>query len=273
MLSRLGHVVAQLFRFAWIEVQCCLVPGLIFVGLAVSGWAWQQWDLPIGRSDALFGYVIVLQIVLLLVRYETWRELGVICVFHLMGLGLEVFKVHVGSWQYPNPGFLSIGGVPLYSGFMYASVGSYICQAFRRFDLRITRYRIWPAALLGLAAYANFFTHHFIWDLRVVIALAFLAVQWGSWVHFTVGRERYRMPLVVSYVLIGFFLWVAENAGTFLGAWRYPNQIDVWEAVHVGKLGSWALLISLSMALIALVKAQEGTLYGDREPSVRRRPE
>ncbi|MDN5727011.1 MAG: DUF817 domain-containing protein, partial [Propionibacteriales bacterium] len=164
-----------------------------------------------------------------------------------------------------------VAGVPLYSGFMYASVGSYICQAFRRFDLRVTGYRWLPVTLLAVAAYANFFTQHFIVDLRVLIALGFLIALWGSRVHFTVGRERYWMPLWVSFLLIGFFLWIAENAGTFLGAWRYPDQLDVWQMVHTGKLGSWALLVSLSFVLVSAVKAQEGRLYGDRAPHVVRR--
>ena len=32
------------------------------------------------------------------------------------------------------------------------------------------------------------------------------------------------MPLLLSFVLIGFFLWLAENISTFFGIWRYPNQ-------------------------------------------------
>lgn len=42
--------------------------------------------------------------------------------FHLIGLALEIFKVHMGSWSYPEEGYVKIFGVPLYSGFMYASV-------------------------------------------------------------------------------------------------------------------------------------------------------
>ncbi|XCB29782.1 hypothetical protein RQN30_11575 [Arcanobacterium hippocoleae] len=41
--------------------------------------------------------------------------------------------------------------------------------------------------------------------------------------------------------------------------------------VHLGKFGSWALLISLSFVLAASVKAHEGKLYGvygENKPSV-----
>lgn len=40
--------------------------------------------------------------------------------------------------------------------------------------------------------------------------------------------------------------------------------------VHVGKLGSWALLISLGFVLVAAVKAKEGVVYGDGEARVTR---
>ena len=85
---------------------------------------------------------------------------------------------------------------------------------------------------------------------------------WRSRVFYTVGQRRYAMPLSLSFVLIGFFLWVAENAATLLGAWRYPDQEQVWQMVHVGKWGSWALLVSLSFVLVAGVKMQEGRFYG-----------
>jgi len=180
-----------------------------------------------------------------------------------LGLALEVFKVRVGSWSYPEPAWTKVAGVPLYSGFMYAAVGSYLCQAFRRFDLRVDRFPWAPAVALAVAAYANFFAHHYLPDLRWAIAAGFVLVLWRSWVFYTVGERRYAMPLSLSFVLIGFFLWVAENAATLLGAWQYPDQGQVWQMVHVGKWGSWALLVSLSFVIIAAVKMQEGRFYGE----------
>ena len=70
------------------------------------------------------------------------------------------------------------------------------------------------------------------------------------------------MPLALSFVLIGFFLWVAENAATLLRAWQYPSQVSVWTMVHAAKLGSWSLLVVVSIVLVAAVKAFEGRLYG-----------
>src|SRR5215213_90160 len=248
----------QLLHFAWLEAQCCLFAVLFFLGLALV----RVLPLPVDPADALLIWCLAVTLVLWLLRWESGREVAVIFGFHLVGLALELFKVHQGSWSYPDTGVASIGGVPLYSGFMYAAVGSYVCQAWRRFDLRITGYR--PRATAGVAGlvYLNFFTSHVTWDVRLPLALALLFVTRRTWVHFTVGRHRYAMPLALSFVLIGFFLWVAENAATLLRAWQYPSQESVWTLVHAAKLGSWSLLVVVSIVMVAAVKAQEGHLYG-----------
>ena len=270
-LSRWQLLPRRLVQFALLELACCAFAIAIFVGLAASALIWKYTNPPIARYDALLIYVVVVQIAFVALKQETWRELGVICAFHLIGLALEVFKVHTGSWAYPDAGVVRVGGVPVFSGFMYASVGSYICQAFRRLDLHVGGFRWWPVSLLAVAAYLNFFTHHVIIDLRWVIAAGFLITLWGSSVHFTVGGERYWMPTTVAFILIGGFLWLAENLATALSAWRYPDQADGWHLVHAGKFGSWALLISLSFVLVAAIKAKEGTLYGRGLPRVTRR--
>jgi uncharacterized membrane protein YoaT (DUF817 family) len=54
-------------------------------------------------------------------------------------------------------------GVPLYSGFMYASVASYLCQAWRRIKVELVN---WPPFIivvpLAAAIYLNFL--HIILD-------------------------------------------------------------------------------------------------------------
>jgi uncharacterized membrane protein YoaT (DUF817 family) len=254
-------------RFAWVEAQCCLFAVLFFVGLALV----RVLPLPIDPADALLIWCLGVTLVLWLVRWETAREVAVIFGFHLVGLALELFKVQQGSWSYPDTGLATIGGVPLYSGFMYAAVGSYVCQAWRRLHLRITGYRPWATAGVAALIYLNFFTSHVTVDVRLALALALLVVTRRTWIQFTVGRHRYAMPLAVSFVLIGFFLWVAENAATLLRAWQYPSQESVWTLVHAAKLGSWSLLVVVSIVLVAAVKAFEGRLYGSpRELTVLR---
>jgi uncharacterized membrane protein YoaT (DUF817 family) len=257
----------QLLRFAWVEAQCCLFAVLFFLGLALV----RVVPLPLDPADALLIWCLAVTFVLWLTRWESGREVAVIFGFHLVGLALELFKVRQGSWSYPDTGVATIGGVPLYSGFMYAAVGSYVCQAWRRFHLRITGYRARRTALVAGLIYLNFFTSHVTWDVRLPLAIALLLVTWRTWVHFTVGRHRYAMPLALSFVLIGFFLWVAENAATLLRAWQYPSQESVWTLVHAAKLGSWSLLVVVSIVLVTGVKAYEGRLYGSaRELTVLR---
>ena len=66
-----------------------------------------------------------------------------ITLFHLVGFALEWFKTSsdIQSWSYPDEAYTKIGGVPLFAGFMYAAVGSYIIQAWRLFDLKIKAIR------------------------------------------------------------------------------------------------------------------------------------
>ncbi len=253
-------------RFGWIQARSCIFAVALFAGLAVTALV----DLPIPRYDALLIYVILLTVGFWLAGWESGREVAVIAAFHLLGLALELFKVRMGSWSYPGEAWTKVGGVPLYAGFMYAAVGSYICQAWRRFGLRVIGYPAVAATVVAVAIYANFFIHHFVPDIRWALAGLMIVVLRRSWVYFTVGLDRFRMPLALSFVLIGLFLWLAVNLGTYLGVWAYPDQLDVWRLVHFGKFGSWSLLVSLSFVLIATVKATEGRLYGDRDggPSV-----
>ncbi len=114
----------QLWRFGYQEAASCVFAGAVFGLLAVTSVV----PLPIARYDALLIGCLVLTGLLWALRVETGREVLVIGLFHLVGLALELFKVRTGSWTYPGEAFSKIGGVPLYSGFMYAAVGSYMCQ-------------------------------------------------------------------------------------------------------------------------------------------------
>ncbi|GAA2719479.1 hypothetical protein GCM10010439_05140 [Actinocorallia aurantiaca] len=240
-----------------IEVSACAFAVALFAGLAAASVV----PLPIPRYDALLLYAIAVTVVFRLLRLESSRELLVIAGFHVVGLAFELAKVRLGSWSYPEEAYTKIGGVPLYSGFLYAAVGSYVCRAWRLFDLRLVAYRTRTTALVATAIYINFIAHHWFVDLRVPLALALLLATWGTVVHFTVGEERYRMPLALALALIGFFLWVAENLATYLGAWTYPDQAETWHLVHPAKFGAWALLVSVSFTQVAALKALQGRLH------------
>ncbi|KOX23850.1 DUF817 domain-containing protein [Nocardiopsis sp. NRRL B-16309] len=241
------HGAAQLLRFGWAQARACAFAVGIFAGLALSAAV----PLPIPRYDALLLYGVALTAAFWILRLETGREVLAILGFHVVGLALEVFKVHVGSWSYPGDAWTKVAGVPLYSGFMYAAVGSYIVRAWRLLDLELTDYRPVATTAVAVLVYANFFTHHWLPDVRVWLAAALVAATWRTWVHYTVGPTRYRMPLSLSFLLIGLFLWIAENVSTLLGAWSYPHQERAWEMVHVSKLGAWSLLVVVSFVLVA----------------------
>lgn len=110
------------------------------------------------------------------------------------------------------------------------------------------------AASLAAAIYLNFFTHHYWYDVRWWLTLALLVVFRRTSVSFTVDGVRYRMPLLLSFLLIAFFIWIAENISTFLGAWKYPDQLHSWRWVHLGKLSSWFLLVIISIVIVAQLK-------------------
>ena len=62
------------------------------------------------------------------------------------------------------------------------------------------------------------------------------------------------MPLLLAFVLIAFFVWIAENIGTFTGAWLYPDQISEWDVVHLQKITSWMLMVIICFLVVASLK-------------------
>lgn len=244
--------IRKLWIFGYQQALSCIFPVMIFGALGLT----KVVEIPgLARYDLILLICVLAQIGMLVSKLETRDELKVICVFHVIGLMLELYKVHMGSWSYPEEGWSKIGGVPLYSGFMYASVASYICQAWRRMHLRITG---WPlpvlTVLISAAIYANFFTHHYVWDARWLLTALLFVVFGRTMVYFDVDGKTLRMPLVLSFLLIGFFIWIAENISTFLGAWTYPGQERTWSLVHIGKISSWFLLVVISVIIVAQLK-------------------
>ena len=211
----------------------------------------------VARYDVLLLIAIGLQAWLLWRRIETRDEAKAIALFHLCGFVLEAFKVSPGirSWSYPDDAVTKLLGVPLFSGFMYAAVGSYIMQAWRMLRLRVERHPpYWMTGALAFAMYVNLFTHHRFGDHRWLLAAFALGLYARCRVVFTpLDRER-RMPLLLGFVLIGFVIWLAENFGSFFGVWRYPNQLLGWAPVDIGKWPSWAMLAMLSFSLVTQLK-------------------
>ncbi len=236
------------------EARACLFAGLFFAAVILIP---RSGLVGIPRYDVLLLFALALQVWMVAAKLETLDELKAITVFHVLGFALEAFKTSGGiqSWSYPDFAYTKVLGVPLFSGFMYAAVGSYIIQAWRLLDLRIEHHPPhWMAATVAILIYANFFTHHYIGDYRWYIGACALGLYARSTVVFRpLDRER-RMPLLFSFVLIGLFIWLAENISTFFTIWQYPNQIGAWSAVHVGKWSSWSLLVIMTFTIVANLK-------------------
>ena len=191
---------------------------------------------------------------MLATRLETWREASVILIFHVVGTVMELFKTAAGSWIYPEPALLKIGDVPLFSGFMYAAVGSYIARVWRSFDFRYSGYPPqWATWLLAAAIYVNFFAHHWTIDIRWGLFAATALLFWRTQIWFRPLDVHRRMPLLLGFFLVALFIWFAENIGTFARAWTYPSQDSGWHMVSLAKLGSWYLLMIISFVLVSLV--------------------
>jgi uncharacterized membrane protein YoaT (DUF817 family) len=251
---RRGSAIYEFLVFGLKQAASCVFAGSFLFLLAISG----HISIPgLARYDFLFLSAIAIQIVLVAVRLENWREVAVLSLFHLIGMGLELFKTSpsIRSWSYPEPAFFHLKTVPLYSGFMYASVASYIMQSWRLMQLKITEFPPFYLAVgLCAAIYANFFTDHYIVDLRWPLAACVLLLFRRTQVHFIVTHKVRRMPLALSFLLIGFFIWIAENIATYFGAWQYPHQKRQWAIVGPTKISSWMLLVIISFIIVAALK-------------------
>lgn len=242
--------VAELALFTWKNAISCAFPAFIFLCLGLT----HTFSIPgVHRYDLLLALCLTFQAVMVLTKLETRDELLVICLFHALGLAMEILKVSHGSWSYPGPALTKVLGVPLFSGFMYASVASFICQAWRRFGLVWTG---WPPRriALGVGIYLNFIANLFVPDFRSVLFVLIGFAFSGVHVEYTPHRSRRRMPAIVAFFLVGLFIWFAENIATFLGAWRYPNQHHGWNPVYLQKLSSWFLLVIVSLMIVAELK-------------------
>jgi len=253
-LSGLSRFAVESFHFGMKEARACLFVVLFFGAVfmvpraGIAG---------IPRYDVLLIVALAIQAWMVWAKIETTDELKAITLFHLIGFALEVFKTSNGirSWSYADFAYTKVLGVPLFAGFMYAAVGSYITQAWRLFDLRIRHHPPhWMAALVAILIYANFFTHHFIGDYRWYLAACALGLYARATVIFRPYDRDRSMPLLLAFVLIGLFIWIAENISTLHGIWQYPHQLGAWSSVHVGKWSSWSLLVIMTFTIVANLK-------------------
>jgi len=212
----------------------------------------------ISRYDFIFLCAVGFQLCALIFKLEHAREFFVILIFHILATGMELFKTHpaVGSWTYPGHegSVFVLATVPLFSGFLYSAVGSYISRAFIFLRLTFERfpayYHLWVLAVL---IYINFFTHHFFYDIRYFLFAYVAVIFFKTTIRYRVYHQERRMPFMLAAALTALFVWIAENISTLSSIWLYPSQLEYWHLVSFSKMGSWFLLLILSFALVSII--------------------
>ncbi len=274
MEARVGSWAAQrpataflyeFIRFGMKQAWACLF-GAIMLALLLATHLWYPKEAALARYDFLFLAALAVQSLMLAFRLETLEEAKVIFIYHLVGTAMEIFKTAMGSWIYPEAAFFRIGGVPLFTGFMYASVGSFIARCWRLCDFRFTGHPpLWSVMALAALIYINFFTHHYIVDFRWPLIAGACLLFSRAWIWFKVWRVYRRMPLIVACGLTTLFIWFAENIGTYARAWVYSTQMQAWSLVSFSKLSSWFMLLIVSYALVAMVAQPRNMTQGERD--------
>ncbi len=245
----------EFWQFTYKQAYACLFGGGLLAVILATRYAASPF---LHRYDVIFLSAIAIQVVLVAGKLETKKEVLMVAVFHVIATAMELFKTSpgVGSWVYPQVGesLFHIKTVPLFSGFLYSAVGSYLARVWRIFRFRFTCYPpLWSTAILAILIYINFFTHHFLADIRLLLFILAALLYGRTFIYFTVAVKERRMPLFLGFFLVSLFIWIAENIGTFSSVWLYPFQSRGWSLVPFQKLGAWYLLMMVSFILISFI--------------------
>ncbi|MFT4021369.1 MAG: DUF817 family protein [Acinetobacter sp.] len=246
-------IVGLIYHISYRASSSALFGILLLITFALSFHMGHQSYLGFYRYDYLFLFALLIQYLLLHFGLETWQEAKVIALFHIMAMVMELVLTNpqFGSWHYPEPAILKILTVPLFAGFMYSAIGSFFARAIRLFQISFLSLPTFANMLaLALLAYINFITKFFIQDIRSVLFVWSIFIFWRSKVNIKIDRYTWQLPMLPVLFLLAFMIWIAENISTFYDIWVYPSQIDGWHIVWWGKIGSWYLLLMLSLVFI-----------------------
>jgi len=249
----LKNVLKEFLVFVKKQASSALFGGIMLFALILSKYI-NFGD--IYRYDFLFVFAILVQIILIITKAEKPKEVLAIIIFHICAMGMEVFKTSpmVGSWAYPEKAIFAISTVPLFTGFMYSSVGSYIARAWRINNFKFHKMPNGVTLfLLGTLIYINFFTNHFIQDIRYFIFILAIIIFWQTKFYATLTTKTYQIHPLITNALLALFVWLAEQIGTFARAWIYPNQTTDWHPVTFHMYTSWYMLLIFSFTIIAII--------------------
>jgi uncharacterized membrane protein YoaT (DUF817 family) len=238
------------------QASCSVFGGLMLFFLLAT----KYFSVPgLYRYDLLFILAVITQIFLIAFKMETPREVIAVIVFHICAMGLEIFKTapSVGSWEYPETAILTIVTVPLFTGFLYSSVGSYMARAWRinKFTF-IYLPNKFILLLFAILIYVNFFTNHYTQDVRWIIFALLIFVFWKTKFRVLLTNKWYTFHPLFTNALLAFFVWIGEQVGTFARVWVYPNQSIEWNPVSFQKFTSWYILLIFSFILIVIINKE-----------------
>lgn len=247
------HLIGLALNFGTKAASAALFGLLLLIAFAVTAPMGSQEYYGFFRYDYLLFYALSIQVCLIYLKLESWAEAKVIALFHIMAMGMEIFLTHpaIASWQYPQPAVFKLLTVPLFAGFMYSAVGSFFARSLRLYKVSIENLpRFANMLCLAVLSYLNFMTKFFIPDYRLVLFAWSIIIFWKTKLYFQLSDSRFKVPMLPILLLLAFLIWIAENISTFYKIWLYPSQVDAWHMVGWGKLGSWYLLLLLSLVLV-----------------------
>ena len=247
------HLIGLALNFGTKAASAALFGLLLLIAFAVTAPMGSQEYYGFFRYDYLLFYALSIQVCLIYLKLESWAEAKVIALFHIMAMGMEIFLTHpaIASWQYPQPAVFKLLTVPLFAGFMYSAVGSFFARSLRLYRVSFENLpRFANMLCLAVLSYLNFMTKFFIPDYRLVLFAWSIIIFWKTKLYFQLSDSRFKVPMLPILLLLAFLIWIAENISTFYKIWLYPSQVDAWHMVGWGKLGSWYLLLLLSLVLV-----------------------
>lgn len=259
------NILKSSIEFSYKAASAALFGILLLIAFALTASMGSHEFYGLFRYDYLLIYALIIQACLLYLKLESWAEAKVIALFHLMAMVMEIFLTHpaIASWHYPQPALFKLLTVPLFAGFMYSAVGSFFARSLRLYHVSLSNLPQFSHMLiLALLSYLNFMTKFFVPDIRYALFAWSTWMFWSTKIRFCLNQHQFNLPMLPVLWLLAFLIWIAENISTFYQIWLYPSQVDAWHMVGWGKLGSWYLLLLLSLVWVLKIlghRSQQGT--------------
>lgn len=97
--SRVWRWIVEFLVFGLKQGWACIF-GAAMLAVLFATRLWYPDDVALARNDFVTIAAVVIQILMVVFKLESLRELRVIILFHAVGTGMELFKTSVGSWIY-----------------------------------------------------------------------------------------------------------------------------------------------------------------------------